>query len=367
MISLLTSLFALQLFVGMLSILWLLEKFSEKKKSFDILSYLILIFGLIRVTAVIFSQYQASSVEIFYKEILFYFGFFSFIFYLKTFDSVKLRNILYVFIGIAVLVALIGVIRFNLNQVYRAQAFAPYTTFASYLLVAFAFTVSLSYDIESKLKKNIKILFATIILSGIVTSLGRTVTAISILILVASLYFKKLNYKSALLIAVITAIISFISFNNNQSEITSRIENPAYLSDRDVLYKGAKDLVFKTPIFGFGPRTFRQAFPFPDEFKDKGIGGWHNDFFQIYFETGLPGLISFLALLIILLNKTYFLIKKNKKSEFIHDTGFGLIFSFVGLILTAFTIGFITHVVLSIVFAFLIGLLSASWNKTTSD
>jgi len=366
MISFLTSLFMLQLFVGMLSILWLLEKLREKKKSLDIFCYFIMVFGLIRVIAVIFSHYQSSSVEIFYKEILFYLSFFSFVFYLKTFDLIKLRYILYVFIGIAAFVALVGVIRFNLNQVNRAQAFVPYTTFASYLLVTFAFTITLNFDIENKFKKNIKILLATIILSGIITSLGRTVTAIAILIFVASLIFKKLNYKSGFVIALLTASISFISFNINKIEITSRIENPIYLSDRDVLYKGAKELVFKTPIFGFGPRTFHQTFPFPDEFNDKGVGGWHNDYFQLYFETGLPGLISYLALLILLLLKTYFLIKKNKSSDFITDTGFGIIFSFIGLILTTFTIGFITHVVLSIVFAFLIGLLSASWYKTTS-
>lgn len=366
MISFVTSLFLLQLFVGMLSILWLLEKLKEKKKSLDIFSYFIMVFGLIRVIAVIFSHYQSSSVEIFYKEILFYLGFFSFVFYLKAFDLIKLRNILYVFIGIAALVALAGVVRFNLNQVQRAEAFAPYTTFASYLLVAFAFTVSLSFDIESKFKKIIGILLATIILSGIITSLGRTVTAIAILIFVASVIFKKLNYKSAFVIALLTAIISFISFNINKIEITSRIENPIYLSDRDVLYKGAKDLAFKTPIFGFGPRTFHQTFPFPDEFNDKGVGGWHNDYFQVYFETGLPGLISYLVLLILLLIKTYSLIKKNKRSDFIVDTGFGIMFAFIGLILTTFTIGFITHVVLSIVFAFLIGLLSACWNKTIS-
>jgi len=325
-----------------------------------------MVFGLIRVIAVIFSHYQSSSVEIFYKEILFYLGFFSFVFYLKAFDLIKLRNILYVFIGIAALVALAGVVRFNLNQVQRAEAFAPYTTFASYLLVAFAFTVSLSFDIESKFKKIIGILLATIILSGIITSLGRTVTAIAILIFAASVIFKKLNYKSAFVIVLLTVIISFISFNINKIEITSRIENPIYLSDRDVLYKGAKDLAFKTPIFGFGPRTFHQTFPFPDEFNDKGVGGWHNDYFQVYFETGLPGLISFLVLLILLLIKTYSLIKKNKRSDFIVDTGFGIMFAFIGLILTTFTIGFITHVVLSIVFAFLIGLLSACWNKTIS-
>ena len=366
-ISFVTSLFALQLFVGLLSILWLLEKFSEKKKSFDIFSYLILIFGLIRVIAVIFSQHQSVSIEIFYKEILFYFGFLSFVFYLKTFDTIKIRNILYVFVGVAALVGLVGIIKFNLNQVYRAQAFTPYTTFASYLLVAFAFIISFDFEIESKLKKTIRVFLSTIILSGIITSLGRTVTVIAILILVAGMLFKKLNYKSAIVIVILSSIISFASFNNNKSEVTARLENPGYLSDRDVLYKGAEELVFKTPIFGFGPRTFKQTFPFPEKFSDKGIGGWHNDFFQIYFESGLLGLISFIVLLAILLVKSFYLVNNSKKSEFAHDVGLALVFSFTALILTAFTIGFIIHVVLSIIFAFLIGLLSALSNKSISN
>ncbi|HKI79694.1 MAG TPA: O-antigen ligase family protein [Ignavibacteriaceae bacterium] len=358
-ISFVVSLFLMQLFVGLLSILWLFEKMKEKKKSLDIFVYFIIVFALIRIIAVIFSHYRSASIEIFYKELLFYLGFFSFVFYLKTFDTKQIRTIVYCFTGTATVVALVGIIRFDLNQVYRAEAFTSYTTFASYLLVALGFSVSLGPDVESRYKNVIVIFAVTFILSGIVTSLGRTVTVIAISIFIASVILRKLNLKLAIVIALLTAVICIISFNVNKTEVSQRIENPTYLSDRGILYNGAEYLAFKTPVFGFGPRTFHQTFPFPDEFNDKGVGGWHNDYFQVYFETGLPGLIIYLAMLVLILLKTYSLIKENKGDKFFRNNGYALLFAFVGLFLTTFTIGFITHVVLSIVFAFLIGLLSA--------
>ena len=74
-------------------------------------------------------------------------------------------------------------------------------SFASYLLVTFDFTITLNLDIESKFKKNIRNLLATIILNGIITSPGRTFAAIAIVIFLVILIFKKLSFKSGVVIA----------------------------------------------------------------------------------------------------------------------------------------------------------------------
>jgi O-antigen ligase len=45
------------------------------------------------------------------------------------------------------------------------------------------------------------------------------------------------------------------------------------------------------PFVGFGPRTFREVFPLMQQLADKGTSSWHNDFLQVYMESGLLGLI----------------------------------------------------------------------------
>ena len=90
---------------------------------------------------------------------------------------------------------------------------------------------------------------------------------------------------------------------------------------------------------------------------DKGIGSWHNDFIQIYFESGFLGLTSFLIIIIL---PYYFLIKllRNNINIVYKNILWGVLLGFSGLILSALTAGFIDSPILSIVFAFLITLIS---------
>ncbi len=111
-------------------------------------------------------------------------------------------------------------------------------------------------------------------------------------------------------------------------------------------------------FFGFGPRSFQQAFPLKDKFADKGIGGWHNDFLQIYFESGIIGLISFLVLLYVIITTSISQIRNKKTDAELKSLSTSVLASVIALILSAMVAGFITSVVLSIVFVFLISFLS---------
>jgi len=360
-ISFVTSLFLMQFLGGLLGVLWLIEKKENKKKAFDIFTWLILAFGLIRAFSVIFSIDKSMSVQIFYKEILFYFVFLSLNFYLKVFDQNKKQTIIYFFIGTAAVVALFGIIKFDLNLVQRAEAFTTYTTFASYLLVAFAFALSYHTEIQNRFKKQTGTIVLVLVFSAMITSLGRTVSVIAVLVFLAGIILGRISIKTSVITLAITVIICFVSFNLNKTEVSDRIQNPTNLSDRDVIIKGAEDLAFKTPVFGFGPLTFHKIFPYTAQLKDKGVGNWHDDFFQVYFETGIPGLISFIALLVFVLWKSFAEVRKGNRPN---ELPFALLLGFSGLYLTLFTIGFIIHVVLSIVFAFLVSLLSSETSET---
>ena len=59
-------------------------------------------------------------------------------------------------------------------------------------------------------------------------------------------------------------------------------------------------LITRHPLVGFGPRTFTEIFPLFQEMPVKGVGSWHNDFLQIYMESGLVGLIALLWLITVI-------------------------------------------------------------------
>ena len=97
-ISFVLSLFLLQFLGGLIFILWLFEKWNEKKNMFDIIFLSVLLFGFIRLLSVIFSEFPSSSIESLYKEALFYVVLISLPFYLKTLDKDKLFKLVQIFI-----------------------------------------------------------------------------------------------------------------------------------------------------------------------------------------------------------------------------------------------------------------------------
>jgi O-antigen ligase len=319
----------------------------------------LLVFGFTRVISVIFSHYPSVSIEIFYKEALLYFGFFSMSFYLKLFDNTKTLNIIYALVIASVITSLIGIIIFNLSLSDRAQSFSSGTqAFSVYLLCALSLALFVKPEINNKFSWIIHSSIISIILTGIITALGRTNIIIGIVILSVSIILKRLNFREIALVIFITAGLSAASFQNNSAVVKGRIEQPFHPSDRDILFKGVETLLFKEPVLGFGPRTFRLIFPFKNEFADKEIGSWHNDFLQIYFESGLLGLIAFLSLLGVIFFKNISLIKllPNKENKNITT---GILLSFLCLFLSATTSGFITSAVISIIFVFFVALLSS--------
>lgn len=356
--SFLLSLFLLQLFAGLLVVLWLFESIDNKKKSFDLISASLLLFGLVRILSIVFSEYPAESVHSLYKEALFYLGFFSFTFYLKSFEQKKFFELINIFAAASAVIALIGIILFNLQVVDRAQSFSSgYSTFSSYLLTGLGVTICISNLFKEKKYFLIWFTAAVLLITGIVTSLGRLNIAIAGAVIIAAIIFKKSRIGYALLIIICAGVLSYLSFQNNTVEVSQRIEQPAQLSDRDIIYKGAQELWDEHPLLGFGPRTFHRIFPFKNEFADRGIGSWHNDFLEIYFEGGFAGLLAFIFLLLIPFIEGIRLLRSDSNKLKVITTG--ILFSLGALILSALTAGFINSPVLSVVFAFLIAAISA--------
>jgi O-antigen ligase len=357
--SFVISLFLLQLFAGILFFFWFFEKNSEKKKAIDLLSLSVLVFGIVRITAIILSKYPSVSNESFYKEALFYFSFFSFNYYLKIFSHEKKQLLIIVILGASVFASLTGIITFNFNLAERAQSFSSGgTAFSSYLLAVLPVLIFLPFEKTNKRFVFVWLIGIIIILTGIITSLERTNIAISLLVIGIGVSCRKINFTHLIILATLVSLFSFISFQNNSYVVSRIITNPLNPSDRNVIIKGAKMLINDHPYIGFGPRTFRSIFPLLNQFTVKGVGGWHNDFLQIYFESGIIGLFSFLLLLSVIY---YIGIKLLRKDNNDRDIIISLLLS-VSCFVLLVTSGFITSSVISMIFVLIITLLNSYRN-----
>ena len=366
-LSYVLSLFLLQLFAVLLFLLWLFEKNSEKKKAVDKLTFIIIAFGIVRLLSIFFSEYPSSSIESLYKEALFYISFAALSFYLKSFGDKIFSSVVLFFILGAGINALIAIVKFNFSIDERAQSFSSgYAAFSSYILAALGLALFYRQSIHKKYNDYLWAVILSMLIAALITSLGRTNIALAALIILTAIVLKQLSFRVITVVLVLTVLLTFLSFSNNEtSSLQSRVESPAHLSDRDIIFKGAEELAFKHPVLGFGPRTFHDIFPFKDEFADKGIGTWHNDFIQIYFESGILGLIVFLILIFYLFYISIINIRSKNLDEDYKKIAAGVFAAIFLLTASGLTAGFITSPVLSIVFVFLITTLSAI-NKKAS-
>jgi len=366
--SFLISLFLVQLFAVLLTFMWLLERFSNKRKAFDFFGLLILLYGAARLISIIFSEFPEESIHSFYKEALFYFSFFSMSFYMKILDENYLRKIAYTFAIASAVVAVIGIIKFNLDFDYRASSFSSgYMAFSTYLLAGLSILIFSIPLKDVALNWLVRSFGSSFILTGIITSLGRVNLVVAFLLFVFGVIIKKINFKELVVITILTSVLCSISFYNNSYRVFEyRINNPSLLSDRDIILKGAQDLFleFKNPVLGYGPRSFHSIFPYTNELSDQRINSWHNDFIQLYFESGILG---FLTLCLLIFTPLFlgikFLLSKNKSNPLFKELMLGMVVSMVALMLAALSSVFINSPVLSLIFAFLLALQSAMLYK----
>jgi len=113
------------------------------------------VFVVIRILSALFSDFPDSSNQIYYKDLLFFFSFFAFGYYLKAIDESKLRTVYSAVVIAAIFVACIGLTRFLAGDVERAQSFTSgYSTFSSYLVSLIGFALILFRLIKTKQQKN---------------------------------------------------------------------------------------------------------------------------------------------------------------------------------------------------------------------
>lgn len=355
--SFLISLALLQLFVVVLFVMWAFEK--ERFRGSDLILKFLLTFGAIRLITIFTSQYFDSSIVAIQKELLFYTTGIALFFYLKIFSFDKIKQLVLYFIHAGAVVALIGWILYALGIYDRAQSFTSgYATYSTYLLIIFVFVFSIN---DEKKYFNSIWLWGTeagLVLSGIILSMGRANIAIAVAAGIIIVIFRKMSLKKLGIALLLTILFTVSALQINPGESAQRMENPTTLSDRDILLKAFVELADEKPFLGFGPRTFPDIFPYRDQLADKKVGAWHNEYIQIYLDSGVFALLVFLGLIFVILHRSNWVVFRLKKMLLVPDLEFAVLWSIIVILLSGLTGAFLFSPVLSLLFVYLISLYS---------
>jgi O-antigen ligase len=355
--TLIFSIAIVQMIVGVIAILWLLRIIITPGYKFirTPIDYPFAAFIAARVLSVMFSINYSVSLPTLYKEIPFYIIYFIVTQSIKW-DNKKISKLVIVLIISACVASIIGVSKVLMGIELRANSTTSgYSTLGMFLTVILSLSLALG---KNKLIFKQRWLWWSslfVMSTGLLLTFNRTHWGVAaIIFLIIGLYRERI----ALAVSLICGAIAIIAIPTIAERFNQLVHFLQYTSGRDVIWQGAFQIISEKPLTGFGPRTFEIIFPLFNQLEDKLIASWHCDYLQVYMESGLPGIISYLWLIGVIYY-TGLKILKNKFGEvFQKDLSLGIILGMSAFFLTGIVGGFIIDPITSLLFRFLLGLLA---------
>ena len=290
----LAQMFAILLIVfSLIQLIWCQQRYKISKTPFNVP---LLAFIMIRIISVLLSSNISLSLRILYTEVPYYAIFFAITRREELIQRRYIISILWIFIIAAVIASCYGIttVLFGLKE--RATSLVSgYYTLGSYLTAMISILLVAG---RSKLFEKKRWLWYSIIIilaAGILLTLNRIHWGITILVF---LIVGLIQERKLLVLATIGFIIvMFISPRVGQ-RLKETINFTTNLSGRDVIWKGASMIWYDHSVIGYGPGTFLEVFPITSQLEDVHVGGWHNDYLQVFIESGALGLLALLWLIV---------------------------------------------------------------------
>lgn len=345
------SIAIVQIFAGALIILFVIKKIfagdlSFQKNPFNIP---LLVFILTRVISVFLSVNFEVSLPSLYKEILFYFVFYVLVSEIDINNRQRLKLILQIIISTGLVATLYGISIYIFVHHERISSTASgYYTLGMYLTACLAIGM-MTGKTEIFPKRYFWWIANLIFMAGILLTLDRVHwAAMTFAVLISGV----LKERKFLLVYLIIFVISILAVPSLLERIMLVFQQMDF-SERGMIWKGAYVLMWKHPVFGFGTETFTAIFPFFDYMYDKGVSSWHNDYIQLYMESGLVCLVSYIYLIVIIYKKSFQALKKFKGTEkaFHAEILPGLLLAFTTFIFCGFLLDPITRMLFILIIA----------------
>jgi len=361
--SLIFSLFIAQAVVILLVILWLIKLIIYKKVNLknNPFTYPFIAFVLARIISVFVSTDFSQSVQILNKEIFFYPLFFIVVDTFPIEDKKYIKWFFTILFSAAVIASVYGTstVLFGISE-RAASTTSGYYTLGTFLTVVAALLLVIGSDKHFISSKLVWAFSLIIIVVGVLFTFNRIHWGIIALII---LLFGFIRERKIIFIISLVAIIVIISVPMFRERLLQLLFFSNNLSDRDILWKGAGMIYLEHPIFGFGPVTFREIFPLFENMTDKYISSWHSDYLQVYMESGLVGLITFMWLGVSVFYIGIKMLLKKTNTDFNKELALALVFVMIGFYLTGAVGTFIFNPISTLLFQILLGILAVSYRK----
>lgn len=315
-----------------------------------------LLFIAARLISIPFSVNLDASLETLNKEIIFYVIFFVITQNFPIHDKQKTRIAVWVIVGCAIVAAIIGTSKFVLQLSERAEStVSGPATLGMYLSAVLCVIMVIGKNKEYFPNRLLWLAISFVIMIGIVCTLNRVHWVImSVIVLTIGVIRER-----RLLLAMCVALLIGGTL---LPAVTERVVRSfqglqMFTTGRDVIWSGAWTMIGERPLVGFGPRTFHTIFPFFDKVPDKKVGSWHNDYLQMYMESGMLGLLSFLGLMVAVFWYGWRARSRLKSDPLYGDLATGILLAMLVFYLTGLVGGFVIDPLSSLLYRFFLALL----------
>ena len=361
--SLMFSLFVAQAVAILLILLWVIKLVVFRKADLkgNPFTYPFIAFALARIISVFLSTDFSQSVQILNKEIFFYPIFFVIVDCFPIEDKKYLKWFFIILVSAAVVSSIYGSAAVLFGFTHRAvSTTSGFYTLGTFLTVATAFLLVIGSDKSFIPSKVIWLLALLVIVVGILFTFNRIHLALVVMMIFVFGVFRE--RKLVLFISIITAAIIILipMFRERVLEIIFFSRN---LSDRDVLWHGASMIYSEHPLIGFGPATFTQIFPLFEKLVDKNVASWHNDYLQVYIESGITGLLTFLWLGFSVFYCAIEIFLSKYVDPYSKDLAFALMLAMGGFYATGLVGTFIFSPITALLYQILLGILALTYKN----
>jgi len=352
------SIAIVQILVGVMTTLWLIKIILIPGHKFIATQFdaPVLIFVAARVLSVFFSVDLSTSLPALYKEIPFYILFFAITNNISVLNKEKVKKLIWILIISGCIAALYGSAKVLFGFEERASSTTSgYSTLGMFLAVMISFTLWIGRNEEFFPARWIWSLSLLIMGSGLLLTFNRTHWGVvGVILLIVGLFKERI----ALLVTLGLGGLAIVFVPGVSERFYQMIHFLEYTSGRNIIWQGAFMLFASHPVFGFGPRTFEEIFPLYNQLEDKLIASWHNDYLQLYMESGIFGLIGFLWLIIAIYYFGAKVARQKKIDPFYKDITIAILLGMTAFFLTGLVGGFIIDPITSLLFRFLLALLA---------
>jgi O-antigen ligase len=363
--SLLISIAAAQILIGILVCLWVVLLVKGMRQPRTILDIPILIFIAARIASVLLSEYPELSIHAISRELVFYVSYFVCTFYFEHADLEGLKETFQVLVISTCLVCIASTGLMLGGYIKKANGLSGGGLLSSH--IAFLIPAVLMTRKERGFfpKEIYRWGGVAILLLALLFTLTRgDWIAVGVVIVVYGMFFSR----KAFIVLLAVFVIIYLFSPTIRGRVHTFVNPLGNTSDRKTLWQDAAKHAGAHPLFGFGPNSFSQVFDDRAHLGDKAVGAWHNDFLQLYMESGIAGAGSFAVVLGTFGYCAFGLVRRKmqERPNSLIDYGWmGALLLFAYIIDGCFTMP-TSSITNAMLFRFLIAAVAVEYARTTS-